>query len=531
MAETTLKIGDVTNLIKILGELYLPSDAAAEFFANSLDAGADNIEIRFSSDSRGKYIVFSDDGIGMDESDLYHVAENIGNSIKKVENSDDVIGQFGIGILGFVTFGDEMHIVSRKNSDDPIYELNIEKGNIKCSIGESRRKQLKIAKEHGTDVYIYYEGKCHVVGRWLADLIGRKYRSKLMAKKVNAIIYGSKRNTYEIKPLQYNGFHIYYNTFKTDLGDIKLDLYLTKNGSDAMPVKIVRKGVEICNLNEIEEFKQYPWTDKHLTGEIIYNEIQITSDRAHILQNNLQYDLLVDKVTYVENIVKEYLKEEEKTEEDIDKEFKNFLNDLINDTITQLGDLDPLKQKVPTNKHHNAKISEFGPDEGFVSLENKDLTNVDGNKDKNESLSNENDSQPKVSDNTLHLDDEDIDKIKDNTKVFKNQTKNNTNWELNNEVFLDEPWRMSKYEPSTNTIFINNRHSSFLEIDQKEDYFIKNLYMRQYIFMLLAKELIMFNLGEGPQPFRNEIEKNFDTYVKFLLKTIVKVVLYKQSIS
>ncbi len=86
---------------------------------------------------------------------------------------------------------------------------------------------------------------------------------------------------------------------------------------------------------------------------------------------------------------------------------------------------------------------------------------------------------------------------------------------------------MSKYEPSTNIIYINNMHPVYLEIDQKEDYFIKNLYMRQYIFMLLAKELILFNLGENSNQIKNEIEKDFDIYINFLLKTIVKVVLYR----
>ena len=110
MEKTTLEIGNIQNILLILGNLYSPVDAASEYFANSMDAHAKNIEISFGKDAKGSYLAFSDDGNGMNIDDLKRVAKNIGNSIKKIETSSDAIGQFGIGILGFVTFGNEMHI-------------------------------------------------------------------------------------------------------------------------------------------------------------------------------------------------------------------------------------------------------------------------------------------------------------------------------------------------------------------------------------------------------------------------------------
>jgi hypothetical protein len=112
-------------------------------------------------------------------------------------------------------------------------------------------------------------------------------------------------------------------------------------------------------------------------------------------------------------------------------------------------------------------------------------------------------------------------------KIIKNKAKNNINWEYNHEIFQDEPWRMCKYEPSTNIIYLNNRHPAYLEIEQNNSEYFKNVQKREFIFMLLTKELVMHNLGNDSLPLRSEIEKDMDVYVKFLLKTIVRVITYR----
>lgn len=526
MAKITLEIGDIQNILLILGKLYSPTDAASEFFANSMDAHAKNIEISFGKDSKGSYILFSDDGDGMNQSDLHRVAKNIGNSIKKIETNPnslgyDTIGQFGIGILGFVTFGDEMHIISRKNPSESLSELNVNKGNIECSVENSKRKNLKLNKEHGTDIYIYHNARSPLRADHLANHISQKYRNLLLKNPVNAIVKTGKNRPYEIKAMVISGISIIKRTYKTNFGELGFNLYLSNSETKTDPIKIIRKGVIICNLIDIDLFNRPPWNSDKLTGEIIFNSIEITSDRKKLLENTLEFELLKEKILFIEKSVESYLEEQKKAKfESIDKEIKKHLNDIINKALSRLNDpLEIFEKKTPTSETFKfPHINRNSQEVGFLSCK-EELIKPPNNPKIPKITTETFDNNPFIkADKSVTLDDFDIDDVQKKPPLFKPKNKPGINWEFNSENFQDEPWKMSKYDSFLNLIYINESHNYWQNIKKSDENVSYQLKM-DYILSLTLKEIILFNLKGESKLLTRLFEDNMEKYVRFLVMT------------
>lgn len=527
MEKTTLEIGNIQNVLLILGSLYSPVDAASEYFANSMDAHAQNIEIFFGKDAKGSYILFSDDGDGLDEVDLRRIAKNIGNSIKKIEASSDSIGQFGIGILGFVTFGDEMHIVSKKKATGFLSELVVKKGSIDCIIEISKRKNLKLSKEHGTDVYIYYKNKTPLRSNHLVTHISEKYRHRLLKNPINATVKSGRR-IYEIRAFVIRGLSIYSHKFKTEFGDITFQIYLSDYEASSTPIKIIRKGVVICNLTDIEEFKKNPWNHKKITDEIIFDSLEITADRRTILQNNPQFDILKEKILFIEKSIESYIEERKKQKIELfDKALKKQLNDIINQALLMLNEpLELFERKKPTIEKYNHPV--VGTDSkklGFLTYEEVPIP-IGKTQKKNEN--NIDNSPPRqAEDKIVKLDDFDVPPDKNAPQILKSQNRPGINWELNSEYFQDEPWKMSKYDSTLNLILINDTHPYWKDIQKTDERFRMDL-RSDYTLALTLKEIIVYNLQSEAKQVSKKFETNMELYIRFMIKT--RELLYTQDL-
>jgi hypothetical protein len=520
MEKTTLEIGNIQNILLILGSLYSPVDAAAEYFANSMDAHAKNIEILFGKDSKGSYVLFSDDGKGMELSDLTRVAKNIGNSIKKIEANSDSIGQFGIGILGFVTFGDEMHIVSKKQVDDDISELIIKKGSVECIIEKSKRKNLKLSKLHGTDVYIYYKEKTPLRSNHLVKHISEKYRHSLLKNPINAIVKSGRNRVYEIRAFVIRGMAIYSHKFKTDFGEIGFQFYLSDYEASNTPIKIIRKGVVICNLIDLDEFDRTPWSHKKITGEIVFDSLEITADRKSVLQNNPQFYILKEKILFIEKSIESYLEEQKKHKLELfDHELKKQLNEIINQALSMLNDpLELFERKKPTiEKYSHPMLEQNSRKVGFLTYEEVPIT-LNKTERKNRENEDKKHSTSRAEDKTVKLDDFDVPQDKNTLQVFKPQNRPGINWEVNSEYFQDEPWKMSKYDTTLNLILINDTHPYWKDIQKVDESYRMEL-RYDYILALTLKEIILYNLQGESKPVSKKFETNMELYIRFMIKT------------
>jgi hypothetical protein len=529
MEKTTLEIGNVQNVLLILGSLYSPVDAASEYFANSMDAHAKNIEILFGKDTKGSYVLFSDDGDGIDYDGLRRVAKNIGNSIKKIETNSDSIGQFGIGILGFVTFGDEMHIVSRKNATDILSELIVNKGIVDCVIETSKRKNLKLSKDHGTDVYIYYKEKTPLRSNHLVTHISEKYRHSLLKNPINAIVKTGRNRTYEIRAFVIRGTSIYSHKFKTNYGDITFQIYLSDYEASNSPIKIIRKGVVICNLTDIDEFKRNPWNHKKITGEIIFDSLEITADRKSVLQNDPQFDIFKEKVLFIEKTIDSYIEEQKRQKTELfDRHLKKQLNEIIHQALSMLNEpLELFERKKPTiEKYKHPIIGQNSKNLGFISYEEVPIT-IDKNH-KKERDTNENSYPPhQAEDKIVKLDDFD-DSLDANTpQILKPQNRSGINWELNSEEFQDEPWKMSKYDSTLNLILINDSHTYWKDIQKTDERYRMDL-RSDYTLALTLKEIIIYNLQSEAKQVSKKFESTMELYIRFMIKT--RELLYQQNL-
>lgn len=100
-----------------------PRKAVAELVQNALDERASHVTIERLRDGGEAVLSILDDGVGVlpelsRKDALTNIATNIGHSRKRQLSFDErmrqaMLGQYGIGLLGFWAVGHELRIVSR----------------------------------------------------------------------------------------------------------------------------------------------------------------------------------------------------------------------------------------------------------------------------------------------------------------------------------------------------------------------------------------------------------------------------------
>ncbi len=100
-----------------LATAYSPKKAMREFVTNAIDARiSDTVEdIYLIINPFDRRLVISDNGIGMPLDFLLQLPEHIGRSYKR--GRVDKRGEKGLGLLGFASLGEAMHMISRDYSD------------------------------------------------------------------------------------------------------------------------------------------------------------------------------------------------------------------------------------------------------------------------------------------------------------------------------------------------------------------------------------------------------------------------------
>lgn len=150
------------GLIRLLADgLYSTSDI---FVRELIQNGHDSIvrrealkesfyqgEISITYDSSEKSITFADNGIGMDESDIENFLSVIGSTgtgISKGELEDmfseELIGQFGIGMLSSFLVASKVCVQTHKVNSDTAYQW-VNYGSTECELSLIDRKEVGTA--------------------------------------------------------------------------------------------------------------------------------------------------------------------------------------------------------------------------------------------------------------------------------------------------------------------------------------------------------------------------------------------------
>ena len=153
-----LKIGDDWNAITIIAlSQSNPLKAVAEFVENSIDAGADRIDIIRGKEKGNTYLRIRDNGRGIPKDDsgvpnFKYVATHICDSIKrqlKTTGATGLQGEFGIGLLSFWTVGETL-LMRSPSADGKTYEMQMAKGDPAYTVSQRRA----LFEDQGTELTI-----------------------------------------------------------------------------------------------------------------------------------------------------------------------------------------------------------------------------------------------------------------------------------------------------------------------------------------------------------------------------------------
>lgn len=295
--EITLSIGDVQNVIQLLGEVYRDSrDALAEFITNAGDAHATKIYVFLHKRAKEPYIRIFDNGDGISRDTLKYVAENIGNSLKRYDPK--TAGEKGIGILGFQKIAERCDIVSKGNTSKETFCLSLKAGTLKGSIQDEKEHALQI---RGTDVYLYGIS----ADTWrlftrdkLANYFKFKFRPDLSSGAYSLVIVEGKETT-SVRPEAYKGESFYMPTVRTNYGDVRLSLYIQPKGKP-YSIGIYCKNKKVLNITDLPEFACEPWTLGKVQGEITADFLKPDTTRVGLIRDRKHFPAWVKAVKSIE---------------------------------------------------------------------------------------------------------------------------------------------------------------------------------------------------------------------------------------
>ncbi len=350
MEKITYDIPNIHKVIKLLANVYSdPRDALTEFLINSLDAGADRVNITIKKGKINR-IVINDNGFGMDDVEMERIVKNIGNSIKanphelKKRKIDfqQVIGHMGIGILSYQSFCKKVTFISKSQSTAEtwkmVLEINKEDATIdKANLNENK---LLINPKNGTTVILYdidYEIMKLFSATFLKQYLEKNLTGILRRNPKLKIVIRDNKSEFLLKPLAFTGIPFSKNSIHTTSGkEVRLNIFILPTGT-ADDIKLSTKGkVVVKEIIRLPEFQHSPWIDGILHGIIEADFLDVAPTRSDYLRNNL-FNEFVSSLTQMEEKLKEEI-ELAKKENNIEKrtEVLKKLNNAVTKALYEM---------------------------------------------------------------------------------------------------------------------------------------------------------------------------------------------------
>jgi hypothetical protein len=342
-----LAIGDISNAIQIIQDTQTDAlKALAEFVENSIDASSAKCEIIRKKIKGNNILVIKDygDGFPPDEKgvpDFQRVVTNICNSLKRrLSDRESIQGEFGIGILGFSSIGENLQIRSKGNSPTSS-KMILKKGSMKASIDSCFDPDF----EKGTEVTIYPINKS-VIHKLSVERIS-KYLGEELAERIkssNIIITVSdeqKNISRQVKPFSFEGRKLAgFDKILTKSGcNIHFDLYECSKERIGK-IAVVRRGTKILDdISEIEEFNCEPWNKGVVEGKIDYRLLNVPpATRRGIIRDEAFEEFVESCRKIEEDLQKEVSLIEKRRTEKVDPKFVKKIKETFEKIMEELGD-------------------------------------------------------------------------------------------------------------------------------------------------------------------------------------------------
>lgn len=311
-----------------------PRKAVAELVQNALDEQAAHITIERSRDAGETVLSILDDGLGVlpelpRKDALTTIATNIGHSRKRQMSFDErmrqaMLGQYGIGLLGFWAVGHELRILSCVGSSE-VWGLTLFEDSPRYTI--TRMPDVIGRPATWTEVQVrrlHRAALAPTVGGRLATYLSVELRGQLVRhgtelRLVDRIARGAADKLVVIKPSHLAGERL-PGFEPIRLPDFKFPIEVTLHfagdaGPDAGRVRLGCAGaVVLDDLASLPELAHAPWTDERLVGVVDFPHLEVAPGSRRGIVPNGAASALIDALVALEPIVVARLEERSNAE-------------------------------------------------------------------------------------------------------------------------------------------------------------------------------------------------------------------------
>jgi len=323
-----LRIGDEWNAIRIIATTQAnPLKAVAELVENSIDAGAKRVVIVREKQRGIPVLAVSDDGHGVRLNergvpDFEYVATHICDSIKlKLDEAQrkGIQGQFGIGLLGFWSLGDEMTLISKTKGSRQTWHWRM----CRESPDYDEPQPHPSERDHfGVDVIVSNLSpatKNILTGEKLSKYLSGELRDRIKEAGLSVKIYDrlcSGKKEFTVRPKEFTGERIRDVTLVSipRYGEISFELYLNyPTEGDTLNVSVSKSGTRVKkSLLDIEEFRHAPWDMNRLEGIIDYPRLRLAPGTRENIVPDEYFQKFLEGVQSIEAHILRLVKEKEK---------------------------------------------------------------------------------------------------------------------------------------------------------------------------------------------------------------------------
>jgi hypothetical protein len=311
-----------------------PRKAVAELVQNALDEQAAHITIERSRDAGETVLSILDDGLGVlpelpRKDALTTIATNIGHSRKRQLSFDErmrqaMLGQYGIGLLGFWAVGHELRILSCVGGSE-VWGLTLFEDSPRYTI--TRMPDVIGRPATWTEVQVrrlHRAALAPTVGGRLATYLSVELRGQLVRhgtelKLVDRIARGAADKLVVIKPSHLAGERL-PGFEPIRLPDFKFPIEVTLHfagdaGPDAGRVRLGCAGaVVLDDLASLPELAHPPWTDERLVGVVDFPHLEVAPGSRRGIVPNAAASALIDALVAIEPVVAARLEERSNAE-------------------------------------------------------------------------------------------------------------------------------------------------------------------------------------------------------------------------
>lgn len=304
-ARIELEPADPFELIRWLARSQPdPRKATAELIQNSLDAGAQRVDVVRARVGAAISLSIRDDGEGVlphlqRRAALEHLAKHVGHSHKMSLDPGErarrvVAGQYGVGLLGFWAIGHRMEIHSRVGGGK-VAVLRLTEDSPHAEVGTYTAPKGAPGTYTEVSVSEVHESAARALsGRRLADYLAVELRGQLLrsgvALTINDRLARGAARELRVVPHRYSGEKLELPAEVPVRGfrAAHVELYLAR-GFDGASIELSCAGTRVADdLARLDALglTESPWTGAELTGVIDFPDFSIPpGTRRGVLPN------------------------------------------------------------------------------------------------------------------------------------------------------------------------------------------------------------------------------------------------------